>query len=206
MSYTELQVTTNFSFLRGASHPEEMVEQAAAMGYTAIAITDRNTFAGIVRAHVAAKKSGIRIIPACRLDLTDGISLLAFPTDINAYSRLSNLLSIGNLRTEKGKCDLYKADVYQYAKGSKFIALPPNSLNEAFDFDYSFRKTLKEYRNALGDQLYIAAAHTYSGDDAKQLYRINELANELNISMVATNDVHYHNAAKRPASWCNSKA
>jgi error-prone DNA polymerase len=197
MSYTELQVTTNFSFLRGASHPEEMVEQAAAIGYTAIAITDRNTFAGIVRAHVAAKKSGIRIIPACRLDLIDGISLLAFPTDINAYSRLSNLLSIGNLRTEKGKCDLYKADVYQYAKGSKFVALPPTSLNETFDFDYSFKKTLKEYRNALGDQLYIAASRTYSGDDAKQLYRINELASELNISMVATNDVHYHNAARR---------
>ena len=69
MGYTELQVTTNFSFLRGASHPEEMVEQAATYGYTAIAITDRNSFAGIVRGHVAAKKFGIRIIPACRLDL-----------------------------------------------------------------------------------------------------------------------------------------
>ena len=71
MNYTELQVTTNFSFLRGASHPEEMVEQAAAYGYTAIAITDRNTFAGMVRGHVAAKKSGIRIIPGCRLDLRE---------------------------------------------------------------------------------------------------------------------------------------
>src|SRR6267154_2835278 len=103
MSYTELQVTTNFSFLRGASHPEEMIEQAAAYGYKAIAITDRNTFAGIVRGHVAAKKSDIRIIPACRLELIDGSSLLAFPTDTKAYSRISNLLSIGNLRTEKGK-------------------------------------------------------------------------------------------------------
>src|SRR5258707_14741564 len=135
MSYTELQVTSNFSFLRGASHPEELVEQAAAYGYKEIAITDRNTFAGIVRAHVAAKKSGIRIIPACRLDLLDGPSLLAFPTDISAYSRLSNLLTVGNLRTEKGKCELYKADVCQHAKGSEFIILPPPSLNEVFDFD-----------------------------------------------------------------------
>jgi error-prone DNA polymerase len=79
--YTELQTTTNFTFLRGASHPEELVEQAAAYGYTAIAITDRNTFAGIVRAHAAAKKSGIRIIVGCRLDLLDGPSLLAYPTD-----------------------------------------------------------------------------------------------------------------------------
>src|SRR5438045_1270968 len=117
MNYTELQTTTNFSFLRGASHPEEMVEQAAAYGYTAIAITDRNTLAGIVRGHVAAKKSEIHIIPACRLDLLDGPSLLMFPTDINAYAQLSNLLSVGNLRTEKGKCQLYKADVYKHAKG-----------------------------------------------------------------------------------------
>ena len=91
MGYSELQVTTNFSFLQGASHPEELVEQAAALGYNAIAVTDRNTFAGIVRGHVAAKKSGIHFIPACRLDLLDGPSLLAFPTDITAYAQLSSL-------------------------------------------------------------------------------------------------------------------
>src|SRR5258705_13958116 len=143
MSYTELHVTSNFSFLRGASHPEELVEQAATYGYKEIAITDRNTFAGIVRAHVAAKKSGMRIIPACRLDLLDGPSLLAFPTDMSAYSRLSNLLTTGNLRTEKGQCELYKADVYQRSKGLKFIELPPLSLNEVFDFDDTFKKSLK---------------------------------------------------------------
>ena len=97
-TYTELQVTTNFSFLRGASHPEELVEQAAAYGYNAIAITDRNTFAGIVRAYAAAKKLDIRLIPACRIDLIDGPSLLAYPTDISAYERLSSLLTVGNLR------------------------------------------------------------------------------------------------------------
>src|SRR5690606_33977999 len=128
MRYTELQVTTNFSFLRGASHPEELVEQAAAYGYSEIAITDRNTLAGIVRGHVAAKKHNIRIIPGCRLDLLDGPSLLAYPTNKEAYSRLSALLSTGNLRTEKGKCDLYKADVYRHAEGMKFIVIPPPSL------------------------------------------------------------------------------
>ncbi len=75
MKYTELQVTSNFSFLRGASHPEELVEQAAAFGYTEIGITDRNSVAGIVRAHVAARIMGIRLLPACRLDLLDGPSL-----------------------------------------------------------------------------------------------------------------------------------
>src|SRR5947208_13645289 len=127
--YTELQVTTNFSFLRGASHPDELVEQAAELGYKCIAITDRNTFAGIVRAHAAAKKSGIRIIVGCRLDLLDGPSLLAYPTNKEAYSLLSNLLSVGNLRAEKGECHLYKADVYEHSKGVKFIALPPAKLN-----------------------------------------------------------------------------
>src|SRR6185295_2173227 len=84
MEYTELQVTSNFSFLRGASHPEELVVQAADYGYKSIAITDRNTFAGIVRAHVAARSNNIRLIVGCRLDLLDGPSLLAFPTDIKA--------------------------------------------------------------------------------------------------------------------------
>ena len=100
MSYVELQVTSNFSFLRGASHPEELIEQAAAYGYKEIAITDRNTFAGIVRAHVAAKKNNIRLIPGCRLDLLDGPSLLAFPADKNGYSQLCNLLTTGNWRTD----------------------------------------------------------------------------------------------------------
>src|SRR5688572_29911599 len=137
-TYTELQVTTNFSFLRGASHPEELVEQAAIYGYDKIAITDRNSFAGIVRAHAAAKKKEIKIIPACRLDLLDGQSLLAYPTDKNAYSGLCQLLTTGNLRAEKGECHLYKADVYAHATGMKFIVVPPDSLNASFNFDPSF--------------------------------------------------------------------
>src|SRR5690242_5327249 len=101
MNYTELQVTTNFSFLQGASHPEELVEQAFLYGYKEIGITDHNSFAGLVRAHVTAKEKGIRIIPGCCLDLLDGISLLAYPTNKNAYTQLSHLLTIGNLRAEK---------------------------------------------------------------------------------------------------------
>ncbi|SKC64104.1 error-prone DNA polymerase [Ohtaekwangia koreensis] len=197
MSYIELQVTTNFTFLRGASHPEEMVEQAAIHGYTVIAITDCNTFAGLVRAHVAAKKNSIRIIPACRLDLLDGPSLLAFPTDIKAYAQISNLLTIGNLRAEKGKCFLYKADVYQYSQGTKFIVIPPGSLNAFFDFDDAFKSAVREYHEALGEHLSIAASRTYSGHDAKLLHRIHELAKELHIPMVATNDVHYHTPQRR---------
>ncbi len=99
MNYTELQITTNFSFLRGASHPEELVQQAASLGYKEIAITDRNSFAGIVRAHAAAKKNGISIIVGCCLDLLDGFNLLAYPINKKAYSQLSNLLTVGNRRS-----------------------------------------------------------------------------------------------------------
>ncbi|ACT96586.1 error-prone DNA polymerase [Dyadobacter fermentans] len=197
MNYTELQVTTNFTFLRGGSHPEELVGQAIELGYKAIAITDRNTLAGVVRAHAAAKGKDFRIIPACRLDLLDGPSLLAYPTHQAAYSHLSALLTEGNLRTEKGKCDLYKADVYRYAEGIRFIAVPPAALNESFDFDPSFEQNLREYRRALGKSLYLGAIRSYQGDDMKKLYRLDQLSQHLDIPLVATNDVHYHNFQRR---------
>ena len=193
----ELQVTTNFSFLRGASHPEELVEQAAIYGYDKIAITDRNSFAGIVRAHAAAKDKNIKIIPACRLDLLDGQSLLAYPTDKDAYSGLCHLLTTGNLRAEKGECDLYKTDVYAHAKGNKFVVLPPDTLDDSFNFDPSFEKTLQEYREAFGNNLYLATTRRYHGDDNKYLFRLAQLSSKLNIPLLATNDVHYHIPARR---------
>ena len=197
MSYTELQITTNFSFLRGGSHPEEIVEQALALGYKEIAITDRNTLAGIVRAHIAATGKDIRIIPACRLDLLDGISLLAYPTDKDAYARLSTLLSEGNMRAEKGQCHLYKADLLIYAKGIKFIAIPPLSLNLNFELGDEFLKDLQAYKKAFGNDLYLGAIRSYQAYDSKLLYRLSEVSKELDIPLVATNDVHYHNRERR---------
>ena len=197
MSYTELQVTTNFSFLRGASHPEELVEQAAALGYTAIAITDQNSFAGIVRAHVAAKAKGIRIIPGCYLRLLDGPGLLAYPTDSNAYSQLSTLLTTGNLRAEKSECHLYKADVFKIAKGLKWIMLPPALLNQSFELEPAFYISLKEYQGVFGNDLYLAAARRYQGDDNKYLFRLAQIADSFQIPLVAVNDVHYHEPARR---------
>lgn len=197
MRYTELQVTTNFSFLRGASHPEEMVKQAAALGYSEIAITDRNTFAGIVRAHVEARKAGIRIIPACRLDLMKGPSLLAFPSTREAYANLSALLTKGNLRAEKGDCHLYLDDVIEHSKGSLFITIPPSSLNGQYELDPSFREDFRRYKEAFGDSLFLSATRMYTGNDAKLLHRLNELSRVEKVPLVATNDVHYHHPLRR---------
>lgn len=197
MEYSELQVTSNFSFLRGASHPHEMVNQAAAFGYHKIAITDRNTLAGIVRAHVAAKDKEIKIIPACRLDLLDGPSLLAYPTDREGYGRLSALLTKGNLRAEKGQCHLHKADVYEHAKGIIFTVVMPNQLNRHFNFEDSFIQHLNEYKEALDRQLYLSATRSYLGNDDKLIFRIEQLSKRYNIPAVATNNVHYHEPSRR---------
>lgn len=197
MGYSELQVTSNFSFLRGASHPEELVDQAAEFGYRKIAITDRNTLAGIVRAHVAARDKDIEIIPACRLDLLDGPSLLAYPTDREAYGRLSALLTKGNLNAEKGKCNLYRQDVYEHAKGIIFIVVMPKSLNRQFRFEQSFIDSIKEYREAFGKGLYLSATRSYLGDDDKKIFRIGQLSDQYHIPIVATNDVHLHHPSRR---------
>ncbi|WP_293905887.1 error-prone DNA polymerase [Sphingobacterium sp. UBA5670] len=197
MGYCELQITSNFSFLEGASHPEELIERAAQLGYHAVAVTDRNSFAGIVRAHIAAKKEGIRLIPACRLDLQDGPSLLAYPTDKEAYGRLSSLLTVGNLRTEKGKCKLYKADVYSYAEGIIFVVCPPEELTAEFELDYSFVEFVKECRQHLHGSLNLGIKKLYRGDDAKLLYRINQLGEQLGIPLVVLGDIYYHIPERR---------
>jgi len=193
----ELQITSNFSFLRGGSHPHELVEQAALLGYQQIAITDRNTLAGVVRAHVAAKKAGIRLIIGCHLELLDGPPLLAYPTDKEAYGRLSGLLSTGNQRTEKGQCHLYKNDVRQYAKGLKIIAIAPIHLNDNFDFETAFKMALKEYRDFFGTALYLGMNRSYQSNDNKRMHRLWQLSESLEIPLVATNDVHYHIPERR---------
>lgn len=197
MRYTELQVTSNFSFLRGGSHPEEIVEQALALGYSEIAITDHNSLAGIVRAYTACKGKNIRIIPACRINLLDGHSLLAYPTTKEGYANLSGLLTEGNLRAEKGDCHLYKADVYKYANAIKFILIPPDTLDDVFEIDKNFISSLQEYSAKLGTELYLGAVRSYKANDGKKLFRVAELAKKYNVPLVAMNDVHYHVPERR---------
>ena len=187
MTYAELQVTTNFSFLRGAAHPDELVVTAAALGHQAIAITDRNSLAGIVRAHHAAKEVGLRLVIGCRLDLRDGTSLLAFPEDRAAYGRLTRLLTLGKRRAPKGECHLDYADLVTHGDGQIVIVLP----SEVEDF---VARIAADFRG----RAYLAAHHLYRGDDMRRLARLAALGEATELPLVATNDVLYHLPERRP--------
>jgi error-prone DNA polymerase len=190
--YAELQVTSHFSFLRGASSPAELVLQAFALGLSAIAIADRNTLAGVVRAYQAAEETGLRLIIGARLDFIDAPSLLCFPEDRDAYGRLSQMLTDGKMRSEKGKCTLTLDDLFAYGDGQRLIALPVEQP------DAAFADHMRMLRRRFGKSLYLAAHHLYRGDDAKRLARLSDLAGAVRVPLVATNDVHAHIAARRP--------
>jgi error-prone DNA polymerase len=193
--YAELQVTTNFSFLRGASHAHELVAQAVALGHEAIAVADRNTLAGVVRMHIAAKEAGLRLVVGAQLDLRDGASLLAFPEDRAAYGRLSRLITLGRRRAPKGDCDLTRADVFQHGAGMLFVLLPPEP--PALPDD-RFADELRALAVAFPDRCYLAAQNLLQGDDDRRLAQLAALADACGVPLVATNDVHMHEPSRRP--------
>src|SRR3984885_11206647 len=128
IAYAELIVTTNFSFLRGASHPQEMVAAADELGCFAIGIADRNSFAGVVRAFDEARDRKIKLLVGTRLVTSDGFEAVAYPTDRPAYGRLCKLLTTGNLTAEKGECHLTFEQILNASEGQILIAIPPHGL------------------------------------------------------------------------------
>ncbi len=201
-AYAELQVASNFSFLQGASHPHELVAQAKALGLAALAVADRNTLAGVVRAHTAAKSVGVRLVVGARLDLEDAPSLLCFPRDRVAYGRLCRLLSLGQGRAEKGQCSLRLADVAAHAQGQSFIALPSEAWcwRAAVHNQDPLEAELRRLRVALhpAATLYLAAAHAYRGDDRTRIAALDEIGTRAGTPIVATGDVLYHAPHRRP--------
>ena len=189
--YLDLQVTTNFSFLRGGSHPEELVQRAVTLGHRAVAVTDRNTLAGVVRAHKAAEEAGCRLILGCRLDLQDRPSLLCYPMDRAGYARLCRLLTFGKRRAKKSECHLTYADLLAHSEGQLVIAVPPERP------DAGFAKFLAELARDFRGRAYLGAQHLYRGDDAKRLHRLARLAGQSSLPLVALNDVLYHVPERR---------
>ena len=188
----ELQVATNFSFLHGASHPHELAAQAKGLGYEAIGIADHNTMAGIVRAYDGCNQAGIRLVVGCRLDLQDAPSLLCYPQDRAAYGRLCTLLTLGKRRTEKGKCLLTYQDLLDHRIDQQLVAVAPEEL------DLKFAEFLKRFRSDIGKSAHLAASHLYRGDDVKRIRQLAELAADHRLPLIATNDVLYHAAERRP--------
>ncbi|MEE1545094.1 MAG: PHP domain-containing protein, partial [Alphaproteobacteria bacterium] len=190
--YAELQAVSNFSFLEGASHAHELVATAAALGIEALAVCDRNTLAGIVRAHAAAKEANIRLLIGARLDLVDGPSALCLPHDRAAYGRLSRLLTLGRRRAPKGECHLTWADVVEHAKDQILVLLPPDGVPDA-GFVQAVTALAERYRG----QCHLAASHGFDGYDEDRLATLAELAEAVDLPLVATNNVCYHLSNRR---------
>src|SRR5260370_16203052 len=180
--YVELQVTSHFSFLRGASSNDELFAQAATLGIEAVAIVDRNSLAGIVRAHEAAKLMGVRLIVGCRVDLTDGISVLVYPTDRAAYARLCRLLSLGKKRGGRAKCRLDWSDVVAYGDGLIAILVPDEA-------DDTCGRHLRRLAEAFGDRASMALTLRRRPNDALRLHELANLAARAGVPTVVTNDV-----------------
>ena len=189
-AYAELQVTSHFSFLRGASSAEELFATAAAMGIDALAVTDRNTLAGIVRAHEAAKEAGVQLIVGCRLDLACCMSVLVYPTDRAAYSRLCRLLSLGKARAGKARCHLEWNDLVAYGEGLIAVLVPDLA-------DETCGLRLRRLRDAFGDRAYLGLTLRRRPNDQMRLWELSTLAARIGVPTVVTNDVLFHEPGRR---------
>jgi error-prone DNA polymerase len=194
-AYAELAVTTNFSFLRGASHPDEMVAAADALGLAAIGIADRNSFAGVVRAYDEARKRNIQLLVGTRLVTADGFEAIAYPTDRQAYGRLCQLLTKGNRKAKKGECHLSFEDILAASEGQIFIALPPQDLPLSQSV---FPERLKTLAGAAPGRCFLAGIHYHRGDEPRRLALLAELGERTGAPMVAVNDIYYHAPERRP--------
>ncbi len=193
MTYAELWSASNYSFLRGASHPRELVTQAKALGLAAIGIADRNTLAGVVRAWSKGREIGQRVLVGCRLDFADGApSALCYPTDRQAWGRLTRLLSLGQRRGRKGECHLGLADLYEHGEGQVILVLPSEPLDEAFE------AALKAIAGEFRGRAWLAAARAYGARDLKRLGALDAIGAAAGAPMIAAGDILYDCPERRP--------
>jgi error-prone DNA polymerase len=189
MRYLEFATASNFSFLRGASHPEELMMQAQGIGLSGLGLCDRNSVAGVVRAHLAKREQNLplKYHPGARLVFADGTpDILSFPRDRAAWGRLTRLLTVGNLRGEKGECILARDDLIAHAFGLELIAMGGDA------------SLLTRLRAVAPGRVRLAASMLYCGRDRARLKRLIALARETDVPLIAVNDVHFHHPDRRP--------
>jgi error-prone DNA polymerase len=197
-AYAELAVTTNFSFLRGGAHPQEMVATAEALGLAAIGIADRNSFAGVVRAYEEAKKRTIKLLVGTRLVTIDGFEVLAYPIDRDAYGRLCQLLTTGNRKAKKGECHLTFEEILAASDGQMLIVLPPSLTSLSREGFEVFTERLAALADAAPGRTFLAGVHYHRGDEPRRLGLLAELGERVGAPLVAVNDVSYHVPERRP--------
>jgi error-prone DNA polymerase len=195
MTYVELQATTHFSFLRGASSCEELFGAAANLGHQALGVVDRNSVAGMVRAHLASGPTGVRLIAGCRLDLMDGSSLLVWPEDRPAWSRLTRLLSLGKSRAdrrkgEKGQCFLHWEDVAAWSEGLVAALVPDEA-------DAETAGALAQATDIFGERAHLCLTYRRRPGEVARLHALDAMARRFGARALATGDVLYHSPDRR---------
>ena len=202
-AYAEIGITTNFSFLRGGSHPQEYVHQASELRLPAIGIADHNTLAGIVRAYKELGNPEVthkpKLLIGSRLVFIDGTpDILVYPRDRAAYGRLCQLLTRGKRgddtnRIEKGECHLTLDDLLEFSEGQLLVLTLPHRFETAKALE-----VLDRLQRSRADGVWLAASLLYRGDDKRRLARLHGIAAKARVPLLATNEVLYHHPARRP--------
>ncbi|MBF6571726.1 MAG: error-prone DNA polymerase, partial [Candidatus Binataceae bacterium] len=187
--YAELHCLSNFTFLRGASHPEELVERAAALGYAALALTDECSFAGIVRAHVAAKRCGLKLIVGSEVTLEDGVKLVLIATNRRSYGAISSVITTGRRRAEKGSYALERSDLEPLTESDALALLIPVG-----EIDYEVTRWIAK---CFPCRAWIAVELHCGSNDRRRFEALRELAAVSGLALVAAGDVHMHLRSRR---------
>ncbi|HIA18884.1 MAG TPA: DNA polymerase III subunit alpha [Planctomycetaceae bacterium] len=204
--YVELHCKTNFSFLQGASHPDELVTRAAQLGYTALAITDRNTLAGVVRAHLAAKQTGLPLLIGAEITPVDAPPCLLWVSDRTSYAALCRLITHGRRRTEKGRCHLTLEDISRHSSSLLAGVIPywngpcqdavADSSPPLPSLPLTSPHHLSAYHDIFADRCYLLAELHHGVNDPAQVDALTDLSRQAQLPLVAAGNVHYHVASR----------
>ena len=188
-SYAELHCLSNFSFLRGASHPDELIARAAALNYRALAITDECSVSGVVRAHEAARDTPIKLIIGSEFQLIDGPKIILLATSLSGYSNLSELITVARRAAKKGSYCLRKADLASGTNDCLALLIPGDEPKQT---------ELEWFRETFGRAGWLAVELLRGPDDTAQLENLQQLGKRFGIPLVATGDVHMHARQRKP--------